>query len=100
MDHLIRQHHRILKLGGFGVAGYLMRKFEFDAPPLILAFVLGPIFERTFRQSLIMSRGSLFIFLQRPISAVLMSISIFLLLFPSLRYFLRGRSVPFRSQVK
>ena len=54
----------------FGIVGFLLRKFGFEAPPLILAFVLGPLVETTFRQSLIMSGGSFTIFVTQPISAV------------------------------
>ena len=54
----------------FGIVGFLLRKFGFEAAPLILAFVLGPLVERTFRQSLIMSGGSFTIFVTQPISAV------------------------------
>jgi putative tricarboxylic transport membrane protein len=56
----------------FGVVGYLFRKLEFEPGPLILAFVLGGISERTFRQSLLMSKGSPLIFFIRPISCALM----------------------------
>lgn len=52
----------------FGIIGYLMRKFKFEPGPLVLAFVLGPILETSFRQSLIMSNGDASIFLTRPIS--------------------------------
>ncbi len=55
----------------FGVIGYLMRKLGFESGPLILAFVLGPIFELSLRQSLRLSQGSAWVFLSRPISAVL-----------------------------
>ena len=51
-----------------GVLGYLFRKFEYEAAPLILAFVLSGIFDETLRQSLILSHGSLSIFFVRPIS--------------------------------
>lgn len=54
----------------FGILGYLFRKFEYESAPLILAFVLGPMFETNLRQSLIISKGSFLIFLSRPISAV------------------------------
>ena len=64
----------------FGVVGYLMRKFDFEVAPLILAFVLGPIFENSFRQSLVISDGSLSIFFTRAISGVLMVVAFFLLL--------------------
>jgi putative tricarboxylic transport membrane protein len=52
----------------FGGLGYLMRKFEYEPAPLVLAFVLSPILEQALRQSLILSSGSFTIFLSRPIS--------------------------------
>ena len=36
----------------FGILGYLMRKFEYEPAPFILAFVLSPIMEQALRQSL------------------------------------------------
>ena len=42
----------------FGVVGYLMKKFNYEAAPLVLALVLGPMMENALRQSLIMSNGS------------------------------------------
>jgi len=58
----------------FGVLGYFFRKLEFEPGPLILAFVLGSISERAFRQSLLMSKGAPWIFFTRPISCGLMGI--------------------------
>jgi len=55
----------------FGVAGYLLRKFRYEAAPLILAFVLGPLLEDALRQSLIISEGDPMIFFSRPIAATL-----------------------------
>ena len=52
----------------FGILGYLMRKFDFEPGPLVLAFVLGPILETAFRQSLVISNGDISIFFTRPIS--------------------------------
>lgn len=54
---------------GFGVLGYLMRKYGYEGAPMVLAFVLGPLFENSLRQSLLMSQGSFLIFLKRPIAA-------------------------------
>ncbi len=54
----------------FGVLGYLMRKFKYDGAPMVLAFVLGPMFENSLRQSLLLSEGSFTIFFTRPIAAV------------------------------
>lgn len=58
----------------FGAVGYFMRKFGFEPGPLVLAFVLGPIMEISFRQSLLLSDGAVSIFASRPISAVLLVI--------------------------
>jgi len=71
----------------FGVFGYLFRKFEFEGAPLMLAFVLGPMFETNLRQSLLFSKGSFLIFFNRPISAVFISIAILLLITSVLPYF-------------
>lgn len=66
----------------FGVLGYLMKKFNYPGAPLVMALVLGPMFEVALRQSLIMSDGSPWIFFSRPISAAFMVISILILLSP------------------
>ncbi|MEK8126547.1 tripartite tricarboxylate transporter permease [Paenibacillus filicis] len=57
----------------FGVLGYLMRKFGFDAGPLVLAFVLGPILETSFRQSMLISDGSFAIFATRPLAGSILA---------------------------
>jgi len=69
----------------FGVVGYLMRKGGFPPAPLILAMILGPILERSLQQSLISSGGSPTIFIDKPISAVLLAVAAFLILTPVLR---------------
>jgi len=72
----------------FGVLGYLMRKFKFEGAPMVLAFVLGPMFEYSLRQSLLISDGNFSIFFTRPIAAGGMIVT-FLMLFscvvPALR---------------
>ena len=66
----------------FGGVGYLARKFEFETAPFVLAVVLGPMMEKAFRQSLIMFRGDFSVFITRPISGVIFSIAILLLILP------------------
>ena len=46
----------------FGVVGYLMRKLDYPMAPAVLAIVLGPLFETSMRQSLLISQGSFVIF--------------------------------------
>ena len=50
-----------------GCVGYLMMLFRFPAPPFLIAFILGPLLEDNFRQSLILSDGSLGILVRSPI---------------------------------
>jgi putative tricarboxylic transport membrane protein len=69
-------------LAGFGLLGYLMRKLDFPSAPLILGLVLGGAMERALRQSLMMSDGSLSILVARPISAVMLSLALLILLMP------------------
>jgi putative tricarboxylic transport membrane protein len=59
----------------FGVVGYLMRKVDMPAAPMVLALVIGRLVENSLRQSLTISQGSLSIFFNRPISAVLILIA-------------------------
>lgn len=72
----------------FGVLGYFLRKLNYEPAPLVLAFVLGPMLEKNLRQALILSDGSIGVFVSRPLSAVSLFIAVFLLLsavFPSLQ---------------
>ena len=65
----------------FGFVGYLMRKFDFEPAPLAMAYVLSPILESSFRQSLSLSGGSFTVFFSRPISVVCMALVVALLIF-------------------
>jgi putative tricarboxylic transport membrane protein len=66
----------------FGLVGYGMKKLKYDAPPFILAFVLGPMLEYSLKQSLIYSKGSFTIFVTRPIAATGLAAALVLLLLP------------------
>jgi putative tricarboxylic transport membrane protein len=75
----------------FGIVGYLFRKFKYEGAPLTLAFVLGPMFELNLRQSLLLSKGSFLIFFTRPISAVLVIMSLMLLLISFIPLFIKTK---------
>lgn len=64
----------------FGIGGYLFKKSKYEPAPLVLAFILGPMVENSFRQALITSRGDFSIFLTRPISALSLFIASLILL--------------------
>lgn len=69
----------------FGVFGYFARKFKLDIAPLVLAFVLGSMMERSLRQSLIGSKGSIAVFFTSPIALVCFLIAAILFVWPLLR---------------
>jgi len=71
-------------LVGFGALGWLMKRYDWPAAPMILGLVLGPLFETALRQSLTLSHGSGAIFLTRPISAVLLAAAAVAVLVPLL----------------
>jgi putative tricarboxylic transport membrane protein len=56
---------------GFGVLGYLLRRFKYPVAPLVLGLVLGDLMEKGLRRGLVLSDGSLVPFFTRPISAVI-----------------------------
>jgi putative tricarboxylic transport membrane protein len=65
----------------FGVVGYVMRKTGYDPGPLALALILGPLLETSFRQSLLMSGGSVSIFVERPVSLIFVLLLVGLVVF-------------------
>ncbi|MFM0501421.1 tripartite tricarboxylate transporter permease [Paraburkholderia caffeinilytica] len=64
----------------FGLVGAVFVAFDFPVAPILLGFVLGPMVEENFRRALLLSRGSLDIFVGRPISAVFIGASALLVL--------------------
>jgi len=74
-----------------GILGYLMRKFKYEAAPLVLAYILGPMLEMALRQSLAISNGSFAIFLTRPIAGTGIVLAILLVLSPLLPWMRRRR---------
>lgn len=77
----------------FGGVGYLMKKFDYEAAPLVLAMVLGPMMENALRQSLIMANGSPAIFVTRPISLAVAILVVALLVLPMLPWVKKKREV-------
>jgi len=62
-----------------GLLGYVLLRLGFHPAPILLGFVLGPRFEENFRRAMLISRGDLAIFVERPISAVFIAICVILI---------------------
>jgi putative tricarboxylic transport membrane protein len=88
-----RSIHDLWLIVVFGIAAFVMRKFDYPLAPAVLAIVLGPIAEPTLRQSLLLSSGDPMIFFTRPIAGPITVIAIILILLPALKYLRRKRSV-------
>ena len=59
-----------------GIFGYLLLRLDFHPAPILLGFVLGPRFEENFRRAMLISRGDLTVFIERPISAVFLALCV------------------------
>jgi putative tricarboxylic transport membrane protein len=70
----------------FGILGYLFYKIDLPTAPLAFGLILGPVLEENFRRSLIISRGSWSIFIERPISLCLVAITVTILLLPLFKF--------------
>jgi len=64
----------------FGIVGYLMALLRLEVVPVLLGLILGPMLEENFRRTLLLSRGSFSVFVERPITAVALGVCAFLLL--------------------
>lgn len=75
----------VLIVLGMGVFGFVAARLGFEAAPLLLGFVLGPMMEENFRRALLLSRGDMTVFMTRPISAVCMIVVFSMLAFVAYR---------------
>ena len=75
----------------FGVVGYFFGKCKMPLAPVLLSFVLAPIFESNMRKAFISSQGSLGIFVspEHPISLAFLLVTLLLILSPVIKIVLR-----------
>jgi len=66
---------QIWEVLAFGVIGALLMYLEFSVAPIVLGFVLGPMVEENFRRALLLSRGDMMVFVERPISCAFVVMS-------------------------
>jgi putative tricarboxylic transport membrane protein len=77
--------HDVWMIAGFGVAGYLLRKADYPLAPLVLALVLGPLMEKSFRQTLIAEQGNVLAFIERPLSGTFIAIALLFFALPLIK---------------
>ncbi len=74
-----------------GVFGFLFKKAELSVAPVLLGLLLGEIIEPNFRRSLSMSQGDYSIFFTRPISVVMITISVLSFFLPIISTYIKNR---------
>jgi putative tricarboxylic transport membrane protein len=65
---------------GFGLIGILFRATNYPLSPIVIGLILGPILEDNLRRALLISREGYWIFVDRPVSATLVAINVFLVI--------------------
>lgn len=61
----------------FGLLGYVFRRLECEPAPFLLGMILGPMMEEYFRRAMLMSRGDAMVFIERPISLIMLIFAAF-----------------------
>jgi putative tricarboxylic transport membrane protein len=74
----------LLLLYAIGAIGYLMRRYDFPAAPVIIGMILGPLAEQEFRRAMTISQGDPTVFLSKPLSATLLALALAALIGPHL----------------
>jgi putative tricarboxylic transport membrane protein len=77
----------LLLLAGFGVLGFLMRRFDYPIAPVVVGLILGPVAESQLRRALQISLGDPLVLVQSPMAATLLAIALIALVAP---FVLRG----------
>lgn len=71
----------IMVMIGFGVFGYLLKRYQFPLAPVIIGFILAPTVEENLRRGLMRSEGSIIPFLQSPISAIFLALTAIIIIY-------------------
>ena len=72
----------------FGLFGYVCAKLNCEPAPMLLGFIIGPMMEEYLRRAMILSKSDPMVFLQRPISAVMLAmaaLAFFVVLSPTMQ---------------
>jgi putative tricarboxylic transport membrane protein len=83
----------------FGIGGYLFSKLGCEPAPMLLAFILGPLMEEYLRRAMLLSRGSPWVFVQRPISATLLALAVLAMCTVLIPAFSKTREEAFKEEV-
>ena len=61
---------------GFGIIGFVLKRLDCPAGPLVLGLVLGPVLEENLRRALLMSHGDPSVFVTSPVSLAMLLLTV------------------------
>ncbi len=88
----------VMLAAGFGLLGYAFCKAKCEPGPLLLGFVLGPLLEANLRRTLLITQGDPSIFVERPISLIMLLATVVLLTLMILPTFRKTREEAFQEE--
>jgi putative tricarboxylic transport membrane protein len=65
----------LVLLYAIGIIGFLMRRYDFPAAPVIIGMILGPLAEQEFRRAMTISNGDWTVLVSHPLSATLLALA-------------------------
>ena len=77
---------------GIGMLGVMMRRYDFPTAPVIVGMILGPLAEAQMRNALSIGEGKWTVFIDRPLSAVLIACVVAIVVLPRVLKFLPKRA--------
>jgi len=83
----------LVMMFGVGLLGYMMRVYDFPIAPVLIGLILGPMAEIQLRRALSIGQGDPTILVSTPLSAVLMTVSVLIVLVPAALHWRRTRKI-------
>lgn len=77
---------------GIGIFAFLLRKLDYSVAGFVLAFVLAPIIETSYRRAMLLSNGEMMVFVERPISLAILCVMGAMLLYTVYKAFAGKRA--------
>jgi putative tricarboxylic transport membrane protein len=60
----------------FGLIGFIMKEMDYPVAPMVLGIILGDILDKNLRRALVLSEGNLLPLVTRPISLVIVLLTV------------------------
>lgn len=83
--------YEIFVMLGFGLLGYVMKRFDFPVPPMTIGVVLGFLCEQNLRRTMTVYNDDWTIFFRRPICILILGLSVLFMFLPQIKAAIQKR---------